>query len=649
MLLSASACAPKNQKAETPPESPPVVASDSELGEIAAQEPHTPIPVEADDARLGNDDALVTVVAFLDFQCGFCARGFETLMKLRGEYTAQQLRIVFKHLPLESHEDAFPAAVVAQAVNQSSGSEKFFAFAGELFANQSRLDFQALANTSEKVGVDREAYNAAVGQEKTARRVVQDVILARRLGVDATPTFYVNGKLVPGAQSPDYFRQVIGEELEAMKSGGKTWKERYQARVNANMSVSLVEALLSQDPNDYRLPVDGSPVAGPADAPVTLVSFSDYECPFCKRAEETVQGLQKKYGKDLRVVFKHLPLPFHKSARPAALLASAVQKHQGDEAFFAASQDIFESSPALDTSSLRAIGKKHGLNDEQVSAALDGQDPELEARLSQDADLADDVLARGTPHFFINGKRLSGARPQEQFEALINFERKRARDLIAQGTKASDVYAALQKNAEAPGAPTRVTINVPSSDRPTQGPADAPVEVHVFSDFECPFCRRGEEILGELKALYPGKLRIVWHDFPLPFHKRALPAARAAREAFRQKGEEAFWEMHSALFGLEGEEAQVGEAQILEHGKKLDLDEEKLKAAIENTEDDDTFEEDMALAESLGIRGTPAFVIGGYLVTGAKPLRSLERVVDQALEDGATQGDASKTKKDEGK
>lgn len=646
-LLSASACSPKNQEAESPPAPTPTVATDSELGEIAAGEPHTAIPVEADDARLGNDDALVTVVAFLDFQCGFCARGFTTLMSLREKYSAKQLRIVFKHLPLESHEDAFPAAVVAQAVNQSSGSEKFFAFAGELFANQSRLDFQALANTSEKVGVERDAYNAAVGDEKTARRVVQDVILARRLGVDATPTFYVNGKLVPGAQPLEYFEQVIGEELALMKGSEKNWQERYRARVDANISVSLVESLLSQDPNDYRLPLEGSPVSGPETAAVTLVSFSDYECPFCKRAEDTVQQLQKKYGDDLRVVFKHLPLPFHKSARPAALLTSAVQKHQGDEAFFAASRDVFESSPTLDSSSLRAIGKKHGLNDAQVDAALEGTDADLQARLRQDADLADDVLARGTPHFFINGKRLSGARPLEQFEALIDFERKRARDLIAQGTEASKVYDVLQAKAEAPGAPTRVSVAIPSEGRPVQGPADAPVEVHVFSDFECPFCRRGEEALAELKKLYPDKLRIVWHDFPLPFHKRALPAARAAREARRQKGDDAFWKMHSALFGMEGDAPEVSEAQILDHGKKLGLDVKKLKLAIDNEDADDSFEEDMALAESLGIRGTPAFVIGGYLVTGAKPLRALQRVVDQALEDKKSQeatGEAEEAK-----
>lgn len=631
LFFALTACSPPAQETTPAKTETPAEAMDSGLGEMPEGEPSTPLAVEADDARLGNPDALVTVVSFLDFQCGFCARGFDTLLELRKKYKDDELRIVFKHLPLDSHDQAFPAAVVGQAVTLSAGSEAFFKFAEEVFHHQSRIDYQTLAEWSSKVGVDRKRYNELVGQEQTARRVIQDVVVARRLGVDSTPTFFVNGRLIPGAQERAFFEQMIDEELAYMKSTGKPWRESYQARVTENMSGSIVEALLAQDPHDYRVPLDGSPVTGPASAPVTLVTFSDYECPFCKRGEETVDALRAKYGADLRVVFKHLPLPFHEFARPAALLAASVQKHKGDAAFFAITSDLFRLNPELSTTALRSLGKKHGLTEPQVEQALDGSAPELSARIGRDLDLADDVLARGTPHFFINGKRMSGARPIEQFEALINFERDRALSLIKSGVAPGDVYQVLQKDAEAPGAPEKVSGPVASDGRPSRGAKDAPVTVHIFSDFECPYCRRGEETLAELESLYPEQLRVVWHDFPLPFHEQALPAARAARYAFVEKGSAGFWKMHAALFALDKAGSEVSREQILAHGKDLGLDAAKLGAAMDSEANDASIQADMKLAESLGIDGTPAFVIGEYLITGARPLRTLQRVVDLSL------------------
>ncbi len=521
--------------------------------------------------------------------------------------------------------------MVGQAVSIAAGSEAFFKFAEEAFHHQSRIDYQTLAEWSEKVGVDRQSYNQLVGDEKTARRVIQDVVVARRLGVDSTPTFFVNGRLIPGAQERAYFEQVIDEELVFMKTTGKPWRESYQARVTDNISGSVVEALLAQDPYDYRVPVDGSPVAGPTDAPVTLVTFSDYECPFCKRGEETVDALRAKYGTDLRVVFKHLPLPFHEFARPAALLAAAVQLHKGDDAFFAATSDLFQLNPEFSTTALNKLGLKYGLTESQIKQALEGDSPQLNERIQRDLDLADDVLARGTPHFFINGKRLSGARPVEQFEALINFEKARAQSLLEKGIAPSKVYQTLQEDALAPGAPEKVAGPIDSTGRPSRGAKSAPVTIHIFSDFECPYCRRGEETLAELEKLYPEKLRIIWHDFPLPFHEQAMPAARAARYAFSEKGDAGFWKMHDALFGLDEENAEVSREQILSHGKDLGLDPTKLAAAMDSDTNDAAIQADMQLADSLGIQGTPAFVIGEYLITGARPLRALQRVVEMSL------------------
>src|SRR5690606_34859500 len=159
-----------------------------------------------------------------------------------------------------------------------------------------------IADLAAEAGLPRPEYNQLVRREETVRRVVQDARLAHHLGVDATPAFYINGSLVPGAQSADYFRQVIDKELAAMKSARKTqsWKSAYQSRISENMRGSVLTALLSSDPEDYLVPVDGSPTQGPTSAPVTVVMFTDFQCPYCQRAEVTVGLLKKKYGDKIR-------------------------------------------------------------------------------------------------------------------------------------------------------------------------------------------------------------------------------------------------------------------------------------------------------------------------------------------------------------
>lgn len=605
------------------------------VGTLATDEPLTALPVEDDDATWGENKALVTVVAFLDFECRFCAQGFDTLLQLQKKYSASQLRIVVKHLPLEAHKSAVPAAIVGQVVQDHAGSKGFFQFAKLAFDGQAEISFETLADWAHKAGVDVDTYNQSVSDPVVLQRIIQDVNLARRIGIEATPTFFVNGKLIDGAQEPAYFEQVIDAELVHMRGSAGDWAKRYQRRVSEHMSVSLVKTLLEQDPYDYRVPIDGSPIRGLDTAPVTMVVFSDYECPFCKRGDATVDQVIAQYGDKIRVAFKQLPLPFHESARPAALLASAVQLKSGDSAFFNLSHELFAKSPELGRSTLNELGLRYGLSQKEITATLDGHNVAAVERLTKDSYLAEDVLATGTPHFFINGKRLSGARPIEHFSALIEHELERAEELIKQGIPAADVYDQLQKDARAPGAPKRIEQVLPVEGRPSKGPAAAPVVIHLFSDFECPYCRLFEQNLASLHELFPDQLRIVWHDFPLPFHEQALPLARAAHAAYRISGNTGFWNVHGAIFALDKESPRLTDDDLHEEVKRLNLDWTKVHDAMKTASADAEILSDQELAQSLGIRGTPACVIGDYLLTGAKPLEHLSRVVQMVLDEKA--------------
>src|SRR5688572_18354511 len=619
--------APQKQK----PKSSADASHEPVAGALAPGEPMTPLPVEADDARTGADTAEVTLIAFLDYQCRYCRETFDVLSELRGKYAPETLRIVYKHLPLEEHEMAVPAAIAAQAVTDEAGPQAFLQFSKLAFDHQAELSYVTLAEWASGVGVPRSVYNEAVSSEVTLNQVASDARLAWRRGAEGTPTLFVNGRLLAGAPSQSELSRVVDEELAGMRALSGAWAARYGARVQQNAEASLATALLAEDPIDYRVPVADSASLGPADAPVNVVVFTDYQCPYCTRADVTLGELRERLPTDIRLVWKHLPLPFHDQARPAARLAEAVRRKGGDQAFFQVSRELFEHSPKLDLGVFVALGKAHGLDEASVKLAVSGDDRALEERIARDLELADDVQAAGTPHVFINGKRLAGARPLEHFEAIVLAEKKRAAERLAAGVSPRGLYDNLQTMAVQPGAPTAIEPPPVDPSSPTRGPKTAPVTVHVFSDFECPYCRQAEQTLLELERQHAGQLRVVWHDRPLDFHPLARPAARAGREAKRQGGDAAFWKLHALLFGLEAGKAQVSRSDILGHAKALRLDVAAMEKAIDSAAHDADIDRDIELATKLGFQGTPAFVVGRYALTGARDLRHFERLVDLSL------------------
>jgi protein-disulfide isomerase len=160
----------------------------------------------------------------------------------------------------------------------------------------------------------------------------------------------------------------------------------------------------------------GRPARGGEKATVTIVEFSDYECPFCKRAEPTVQKVLKTYGDKVRFVYRHYPLEFHAKARPAAEAAECANA-QGK--FWEYHDKVFASSD-LSEEKLKAIAGEIGLDQAKFDECLakhSGKD-------AVDKDMADasEVGVTGTPAFFINGRMISGAQPFEKFKEIIDQE-----------------------------------------------------------------------------------------------------------------------------------------------------------------------------------------------------------------------------------
>ncbi len=177
---------------------------------------------------------------------------------------------------------------------------------------------------------------------------------------------------------------------------------------------------------------------------MTIVQYSDFQCPFCSRVEPTMDKILEEYKGKVRVVWRDLPLPFHNNAMPAAIAARAAGE-QGK--FWEMHKKLFENQSALDRPALEKYASELGLNMGKFKAALDGN--KWKEDIEADAAGGGKIGARGTPAFFINGKFLSGAQPFEAFKAKIDEELKTAEGLVAKGTPKAKVYEALMKDAKA--------------------------------------------------------------------------------------------------------------------------------------------------------------------------------------------------------
>jgi protein-disulfide isomerase len=167
----------------------------------------------------------------------------------------------------------------------------------------------------------------------------------------------------------------------------------------------------------YEISLAGAPIRGSESAAVTVVEFSDFQCPFCKRVTPTLDQILNEYGGRVRIAFKHLPLDIHPMAMAAHIAAEAANR-QGK--FWEMYQRIFANQQDLAPATFTRYARELGLD--VVRFERDVASSEVRARVDADKELADSLEVTGTPGFFVNGRFLSGAQPFESFKRLIDAE-----------------------------------------------------------------------------------------------------------------------------------------------------------------------------------------------------------------------------------
>jgi protein-disulfide isomerase len=595
------------------------------------------IRVPLEGPSKGPANAKVNIVEFSDFQCPFCSRVVPTIQRIEKEYPTQ-VRIFFRHNPLPFHQNA-PLAAEAAVAAEAQG--KFWEMHDKMFANQQALERPGLEKDAQEIGLDVGKFKTALDTHAGKARVDADLAAGKQIGVQGTPNFYVDGRNIQGAQPYEEFKKVIDDEIaraDKYLAQGTPPGQLYATFMKGAKAPGAAAAP-GQPPKGpgasaevYKVAIGDAPVRGGKQPKVTIVEFSDFQCPYCSRASTTISQLLKDYGNDVEIAYRHNPLPFHNNAMPAAL-ASEAARAQGK--FWEMHDKLFAGQANLDRPSLDKYAQEVGLNMSKFKESMDKE--QGKDRIKRDMDDANKFGAHGTPNFFINGRNFRGAQPIEAFKGVIDEEVKKADAKIAAGTPRGQVYAALTQSgldkaaapppaAARPGEPdanTRYRAEIKGS--PMKGAKDAPVTIVQWSDFQCPFCSRVEPTVAKVMDDYKGKVRVVWRDLPLPFHPNALPSAIAARAAGEQGK---FWEMHDKLFADQQHEDRP---TFEKYAGELGLNMGKFKAALDAQKGKEGIEADAAAGGKIGARGTPAFFINGKFLSGAQPYEVFKAKIDEEL------------------
>ncbi|MFA5625853.1 MAG: thioredoxin domain-containing protein [Bradymonadales bacterium] len=628
--LSMVGCKVKEKK-ETP-ETTGVVAALGDAADGAAVVPvDNTLPFELNVGALpmkGNPKAKVTLVQYSDFECPFCSRVEPTVDQILKDYP-DDVRVVFVNYPLDSHANAKPAAKAALAAHKQG---KFWEMHKEVFDNNKKLSDSLYKELAAKLGLDVAKFEEDMKDPGLDKVIADGMASAARYDISGTPSFLINGVKLVGAQPIDAFKKAIDAEIkradEVAAAKSLSGEALYHDLVRNAPKAAPPKAAAPEEPAG-RVLVDlaNSPVLGDANAPVTLIEFTDYECPFCARANNTIKELVEKNPGKVKVVFKHNPLNFHKKAKLAHKAAQAAA-FQGK--FWEYNDLVFANRGDLSREKLIAHAKELGLDEAKFVADMDSE----ETTKLVDADLAEGAKAsvRGTPHFFLNGTRFSGAQPLPAFQAALDKEIAFAEELIKKGISADKIYeeaakaepVAAPKPAAAPELDTvAIPINVDGA--PFKGAADAPVVIVQYSEFQCPFCSRVEPTLEQLLKDYDGKIKIAFKHLPLPFHNNAKGAAEASMAANAQGK---FWEMHKLLFENQD---KLDRENLNAFAEQIGLDMKKFAEDMDNNAFAAIVEANAEEAGKAGISGTPSFIINGKLLVGAQPITSFKSAIDAAL------------------
>ncbi|MCC6642207.1 MAG: thioredoxin domain-containing protein [Deltaproteobacteria bacterium] len=260
--------------------------------------------------------------------------------------------------------------------------------------------------------------------------------------------------------------------------------------------------------------------------------------------------------------------------------------------------------------------------DENLLAAEAGRRKlSVDDLLASEAKTSDEISDEAVKAFYEQNKARMGGATLEQIGPRIRrfLEERQSADAREQYVRSLRDKAGVSVRLTAP----RVEV---AAEGPSRGPANAPITIVEFSDYECPFCKRAEPILKQVLERYPDKIRLVYRNFPLEqMHPRARPTAEAALCA-EEQGK--FWEFHEKVFSGSG----LQEADLVGYADAVGLDTAKFKACMAERRYKDRVDADAQAGRDAGVSGTPAFFVNGIMLSGAKPVEEFSAIIERELD-----------------
>ncbi len=312
-------------------------------------------------------------------------------------------------------------------------------------AMRKRLDYDAKRQV-----LDDLIAQSLLEKEAKARGITVDALLKAEVDAKAEPATDEQAKAYfdqnnikarfPGRDEADLLAQIkAGQQREHVQQRRGEFMRELRAK-------TPVKVLL--DPPRVVVEPTDAPARGPVGAPITIVEFSDFQCPYCGRVEPTLKQVQDLYGDRIRLVYRDYPLPMHAQA-PKASEAAACAQDQGK--FWEMHDKLFANQAALQIADLKQRAVDIGLKADEFNQCLDSGKHEADVKKNMEAGSRYGVS--GTPAFFINGRSVSGARPLDDFTRIIDDELERAGLPLPAAPKPKPAPAAAAAEAPKPPAP----------------------------------------------------------------------------------------------------------------------------------------------------------------------------------------------------
>jgi protein-disulfide isomerase len=570
----------------------------------------------------GNPSAPVILEEYSDFQCPFCSRFYtETLSELDQNQIADgDAVLVYYDFPLvNSHPQAEVAANAARCAGEQ-GSANYWSMHDALFLNpgewSNRNHEDTFMRYAENIGLELASFNQCLTDFRYESEIRSDLEAGSALGISGTPSFMINDQLLVGAQPVEIFNAAI----TAIKEGG-------------DLTVTGSQPPPSQPPPSQPSPnVAPTPAVfsgtyagamGDPNAPVTIVEFTDYQCPYCSRHSiETMPQIVSDMVDSGRVyyILKDYPLDgIHPDARKASVAARCANEQASywemHDAIFV-NQAEWAGQGEGAKSLFANYAADLGLDEQSFVSCLDSgrHDLAIEANVEEARSLG----ITGTPHFFVEGYPLSGARPIDHFVAAV---------ALAEEGRLAEAFTP-------PVEPTPGPAIIPMENSFAIGDPDAPITIIEYTDFQCPYCSRYfQQTYPQIVEQYvdTGVVRYVFKDFPLTqIHPQAMKASEAARCADDQG---AFLEMHDKLFSGQQEWSGKDPVEVFtSYAGQINLDTVEFAECLNSNKHEAAVVADLQEGVSFGVTGTPAFFLNGYALTGAQPFEVFQQAVDTLLQ-----------------